>query len=405
MFHCNFYSCLSGCLANARRCNPQAETIQIKSTKYLPGHVLHAFGYDRDQIHLRYAYCMSQVSPTAEGFRAALRRPLFAFAEITWRWVVGTTAIVLFFFGLIEFLNTLPVSSGEVLFLKSGQAFLISQAIARIFRGTLYRGVMSFTLAALLVSALWLIAASLGRTATLRAIFDHVREQIRRKAPGAAVLPIADNNSARTAFPTLLRLNFLRLSVFLASGVAIIGASIIAGFASTNAGPRPGLVFVLFLPVAALIGLACFCLNWLLSFAAVFAVRNGADVIGAMDGAVTVCRERPGAVFAVSFWTALAHLVAFVAATTVVSVPLSLVAVLPWRLVVLALIVLTLLYFAVADWIYTARVAGYAAILEIPEALWLPPRPISPRPPPAPVSTIDKEELILSDQPNLAPQS
>ncbi|HTZ83853.1 MAG TPA: hypothetical protein VMB66_11705, partial [Candidatus Acidoferrales bacterium] len=60
-------------------------------------------------------------SPTAEGFRTAFRRPLFSFAEISWRWAFGGTAIVLFFVGLVEFLNSLPVTSGEQLFLRTKQ--------------------------------------------------------------------------------------------------------------------------------------------------------------------------------------------------------------------------------------------------------------------------------------------
>ena len=82
---------------------------------------------------MRYAGGDMPISPTAEGFRTAFRRPSFAIAEITWRWAVGATAALLFFFGFFEYLNTLPVTNGELLFLKSGQPFLISQAIAHIY--------------------------------------------------------------------------------------------------------------------------------------------------------------------------------------------------------------------------------------------------------------------------------
>src|SRR6476646_2939076 len=128
-----------------------------------------------------------QISPTAEGFRTAFRRPSFALAEITWRWVVGATATVLFFFGFFEYLNTLPVNNGELLFLKSRQPYLISQAIAHILRGSLNRAVLSLALAALLLTLVWMIAASLGRLATVRAILDYVRAQIAQKAHSAGI--------------------------------------------------------------------------------------------------------------------------------------------------------------------------------------------------------------------------
>ena len=350
-------------------------------------------------------YGMSQVSPTAEGFRVAFHRPLFTLAEVTWRWVVGATGTTLLFFGFFEFLNTLPVTGGELLFLKSGQPFLISQAIAHILRGTLYRGVTSLLLAGLLIAMLWMVAATLGRIATMRAIFDYVRGQIGQKATAAGITSDSKpfTEPERSPVSSLLRLNFLRLSVGSASVIAFWGASIVAGFASTNSGPQPGLVFLIFLPLGVIIGVAWFCLNWLFSLAAIFAVRDGEDALGAINATVSFCRDRPGALFAVSFWTGLAHLVAFVAATTAVSMPLSLITLVPWRLVAVAIILLTLAYFAVADWIYMARLAGYAAILEIPQALWAP--PIPPRPIPALSSTIDKDELILSDLPNLTTQS
>jgi len=77
---------------------------------------------------------------------------------------------------------------------------------------------------------------------------------------------------------------------------------------------------------------------------------------------------------------------------------------LPWRLVVLLVLVLSLAYFAVADWIYTARLSGYVTIVEMPEELWAPAMPPAIPPPSAPLlqATIDRDEPILSDLPNLA---
>lgn len=354
---------------------------------------------------------MSRVSPTAEGFRAAFRRPSFTLAEITWRWVVGATATVLIVFGFFEYLNTLPVNYGEMLLLKSNQPFFVWQALMHILRGSVARAVLSLTVAALLLALLWVIAAALGRVATLRAMVDYIREQIGSKLAVAGIdspqgATGVSDVPARCAIGALTRLSFLRVSLALATIVGFMGASIVAGFASSDANPRPGVVFLLFLPLAVLVGLAWFALNWLLSLAAVFAVRDGKDAAGAITAAVALCRERTGAVFAVSTWTGFAHLVAFVGATTIVSVPLGLAGVLPWRLVVFAIVVVTLAYFAVADWIYTARLAGYVMIVETPEELMKPVPPVMPRVMPAPPgpplqTTIDRDEPILSDVPNL----
>jgi hypothetical protein len=155
----------------------------------------------------------------------------------------------------------------------------------------------------------------------------------------------------------------------------------------------------LFVAIAGVVYLIGYELNWLLSLAAVFVVRDADDVIGAISSSVALCRRRPAALFAVSTWTGVAHLIAFVGASMVVSVPLALAGLLPWRLVALGVILLTLAYLAVADWLYTARLAGFVCIAEIRDALLAPP-PLPPLPSPTiPASTIDRDELILSDVP------
>jgi hypothetical protein len=360
------------------------------------------------------------ISPTVEGFRAAFRRPSLTLAEIAWRWIVGVAAIALFFFGLFEYLNTLPVTNGELLFLRSRQPYLVSQALAHILRGSLSRAVMSVLVAVLMLTLLWIIAAAVGRLATVCALLDYFRRDTAGyvSADGSTgdggrdvAGEVGTSRGAENGpFPALVRLNFLRASVALAAVCGLLGAVILAGFASPDAHPRPGLAFLLFWPLAGLVYLVWSSLNWFLSLAGVFAVRGAEDAVGAISAAVTLCRERAGAVSAVTTWTGLAHLVAFVVATVVVSMPLGFAPLVPWRVVVAAMIFITVVYFALADWLYMARLAGYVCIAEMPEAL------LAPVPHPPPVSsggfrvapaiplqtTIDRDEPILSDVPNLA---
>jgi hypothetical protein len=336
------------------------------------------------------------ISPTAEGVRAAFRRPLLTFAEITWRWVVGATATVLFFFGLFEFLDTLPVTNSELLFLRTRNAFLVSQAIAHILRGHLNRAMLSLILAAMLLAVIWIVAASLGRIATVEALLEYFRARFATDTTHEGENDVT-GNSAPGRFTALLRLNFLRVAVALAGLVGLAGAAIVARSASTPPDPKMGMVFLLFVAIAGVVYLIGYELNWLLSLAAVFVVRDADDVIGAILSSVALCRRRPAALFAVSTWTGVAHLIAFVGASTVVSVPLALAGVLPWRLVALGIILVTLAYLAAADWLYTARLAGFVCIAEIPDALLAPPPLRSPAIPAA--ATIDRDELILSDVP------
>jgi class 3 adenylate cyclase len=311
-------------------------------------------------------------------------------------------------FGLVQYLNTLPVSDNELLFLRSRQPFLVARALAHILRGSLGRGVMALLLAALLIGLFWIVAASVGRMATVRPMLEYFRRKVNHDLVAAGIPndrngDVASNVSTGVFF-SLLRLNFLRAIVALSAIVGFAGAWILAGFASPRSKPQPGLAFSLFLPLAGVVCYVAWALNWLLSLAQMFAVRDGEDAVGAISAAVSFCRERWGAVVAVGTWTGLAHLAVFLGATTVVSVPLGLGGLLPWRLVALGVVLVTLAYLAVADWLYMARLAGYVCIAETPEALLRPlPPTAAARPSGPPVQTsIDRDELILSDLPNLA---
>jgi hypothetical protein len=346
---------------------------------------------------MRYPDSVPAISPTLEGFRAAFRRPAVSFAELAWRWTVGATAIILFFFGAFQYFATLPVTGGELLFLRTKHPILVAQALAHILRGGWSRAVSAALLAMLAMLLLWMVGASLGRMATVRALLDYFR----RDTSGADSEP----NSSQTSGPvfrSMLRLNFLRLVVGIATISGIIGAGILGSFASSDS----GLSFLIWFFLALLIAPLGWILNWFLSLASLFPVRDGDDAIAALSAALSLCRERAGALFAVSFWTGLTHIAAFFVVTSVVFMPLALLGTVPWRVIALAIALITLVYFAVADWIYIARLAGYVCIVQMPDA---PPVTLAPSPdlpPPTPIpATIDQDELILSDLPNLAPES
>jgi hypothetical protein len=144
-------------------------------------------------------------------------------------------------------------------------------------------------------------------------------------------------------------------------------------------------------------------MNWFLSIAAVFVVADGRSSFGAVEAAVDLCRTRTGSVFAAGTWFGLAHLVVFFIATSVVALPLAFAGVLPGGMVLGGVLLVTLLYFAVVDFLYAGRLAAYVAILQSPHV----PSPQAPAIPmlsggqspimPELGDRIDPDELILSD--------
>src|SRR2546426_3815093 len=130
---------------------------------------------------------MSRASPTLEGFRAALCCPALTLVEITWRWTVGATSCALAGVGLIEYLDTLPVSKGDLLLLRTRHPILVGQAIEHIIRGSLSRAMITALMGAMGLTVLWVLAASIGRAATIRALLEYFAER-RVSAPSWAGL-------------------------------------------------------------------------------------------------------------------------------------------------------------------------------------------------------------------------
>ena len=322
---------------------------------------------------------MKRRSPTLEGFQTMFRLPLLGLAEIAWRWSFGLAVAAALAFMLREYLATLPVTAGEMLLLRTRQPALIAQALARIFQGSAPRAVVALLVLTLALTLAWIVLASLGRTVTVKALLEHFR---------------GSETRARTSMQgltSLLALNFLRAATMLAAIVGVAGAMLVAKAASSPDDPSPGKVLLIFWMLTMLIGLACPLLNWYLSLAGLFVVRDKASAFGALARATDLCRMRPGALAAAGTWFGMAHAIVFVIASSAVAVPLGFAEVLPGSIVFGGVLLVTLLYFAAVDFLYVGRLAAYVFLLEEPEP--------EPRPP----VLLPSEDDILSDIPGLVP--
>ena len=324
---------------------------------------------------------MPRPTPVRDGFSAVWHQPSFYFAELAWRWSWGGAALFLGGLAFFEYLHTLPVTRLDLLLLRTGQPALAGQALAHIFHGSGARLVMATILMGLPLVALWVVLASMGRMVTLRGLLERF-------------VPDKDISSRAPMRPmrAMVALNFLRAALALAGVAALLGGMILAGFISTPKHPRPGLAFLAFLPLLALIWMLWSSVNWFLSLAATFVARDGQPAFAALSSAVDLCRRQACPIAAASFWFWLMHVVAFVAATTAVMFPLSLASLVPGKVTLILVGALTLAYFALVDYFYTARLAGYVALAE-----W--DRNPPPEPPPvvaASVQRFDDDEPLFA---------
>jgi len=336
---------------------------------------------------VRYPALVTHRSPTFEGFRAVFRWPALALAEIAWRWTFGAAALCLLISAVLEYLDTLTVTSGEQLFLHSRQPFLVVQAITQIFRGSGPRVVAAALIVLLTLALSWILTASFGRAATVTALLEYFGD-----------------SESKWELSSLLGLHFLRVALAFAGVIGIVGAAIVAGFASSPADPRPGFVLLIFLALASLVGLLWSTLNWHLSVAPLFVGRDGQDTLGAIAASVHFARSNASPVFWSSTVFGLLHLLAFIAASIAALGPMALAGILPRGIIAIAITLITLIYFALADLLYIGRLAAYAAIAnsggDLVNSASAPPtpQPVSQSASPAP-----DDDNILSDIPGLLP--
>lgn len=342
---------------------------------------------------------MPQRSPTLEGFRAVTRLPSLGLAEIIWRWTFGLAACALVGATVLEYLNTLAVTPLDLLLFRSRQPVFIGRALARIFAGSGSR-LLEATL--VLVPALaiaWIVAASVGRAAVLKAILGYFGQYNDEAMLHGNSWRVWRSRSERWRLRSLLGLNFLRAGLALAAVLGFFGAAIVAGFATSDDSPQTGLVFLIFLVLALMVWAMWSTINWFLSTAAIFVIRDGCDAFAALGDTVLLCRDRFGPVFAAGSWSGLFRLLIFGAATVAACFPIALATAVPRVLTWFGILLITLVYFAVADYLYVARLAAYVYLAD--DSHWppvvAPPPTLKPIAPVLAEPTYDPDDLILSD--------
>ena len=360
---------------------------------------------------------MATWSPTLEGFRTVFRRPALSLAEVIWRWSFGLAACILCSLALLEYLNTLPVSNFDLLLLRTAHPLLVAQAFSHILQGSALRLAYTCVILFSALTVLWIALAAFGRGATLSPLLQYIRQRARSFLPESIAEAVALNAAApalssfRSHMRSLIGLHFLRAALALAACAAFIGAVIVTGFASPKNHPHPGMVFLLSSILTLLVWILWSSVSWFLSTASIFVVREDDDTFGALSAAADLFREHFGPILAVSSWFAGAHLVLLVVAASAVSFPLAFVRVVPPGLVLCAVLIFTLAYFAAVDALNIGRLAAYVAILEAPPVSKTSPSPLlgTPSGPQAPMSPVqlesacvDQDETILSDIPGPA---
>jgi hypothetical protein len=290
-----------------------------------------------------------------------VRRPALVLGEIVWRWAFGAAAWTLVIFAIRRILAHVDITRAELLLARHSDVFLIADAGAHIVVQVLPQLARECLVLAPAITVLWIAAATLGRAITLQSLssIDVILSEGAPADPPALRLGDAGASEPRDLhIGPLLAINFVRAVFTLATLIAFLGALFLTGLAMPA--QNPAAAALVGIVVAALIGFFWSVGNWFLALAPIWIVRNGRPALRSIADSVDFYRRGPGPYLGIASWfgilRAAALVAAFVAAllasqaTPVTSIALCL--------------VFALIYFAVADFLYIARLAAFVALDE-----------------------------------------
>ncbi len=280
-------------------------------------------------------------NPITQGLRAVMRDPAIFLVEILWRWSFAILACLLVVGVGLMLLGPLHVGPVWDNAWRSRDPQRMSQVVLGV---VLILGVKVIITAAiavpLAIALLWGILSALGRFVT-----------VKRLRSGLTSL----------RFRTILALQLLRGFVGWFSLVLLFAATFGEALIASR-GPKPDLLlyYLMMLPSVILISAFWLTVNWYLSLAAIFG-REGQSFRGAFRQARQTVRLQRSDFAGTGFVFLLFRIVILLIATAICGLTSGMAGTAPQSYFVL-LIVVSLAYFAVADFLYMARMAAYLAL-------------------------------------------
>ena len=280
-------------------------------------------------------------NPITQGLRAVTRDPATFLVEILWRWSFAILACLLVAGVGVMLLGPLHIGHAWDTAWQSRDPQRMGQLVLAIL---LLLGIKVIVITAvvlpLTIALLWSILSALGRFVT-----------VRRLRVGLTSL----------RFRSIFALQLLRAFVGWFSVVLLFAATFGEALVATR-GSKPDLLlyYLMMMPSVVLISAFWLTVNWYLSLAAIFG-RAGQSFRGALRQARQTIRQQRSDFAGTGFVFLLFRVVILLIATAICGLTSGMVGSSPQSYFTLLMIV-SLAYFAIADFLYMARMAAYLAL-------------------------------------------
>ena len=280
-------------------------------------------------------------NPITQGLRAVTRDPAIFLVEILWRWSFAILACLLVAGVGAMLLGPLHVGHAWDTAWRSRDPQRMGQLVLAVL---LLLGMKAIVIAAIAVplsiALLWGIFSALGRFVT-----------VKRLRTGLTSLRF------RSIFALQLLRAFIGWLCLVLLFAAMFGEALIA-----TRGPQPDLLlyYLMVLPSVVVISSFWLTVNWYFSLAAIFG-REGQSFRGALRQARQTVRQQRSDFAGTGFVYLLFRVVVLLIATAICGLTSGMVGSSPQSYFTL-LIIVSLAYFAIADFLYMARMAAYLAL-------------------------------------------
>ncbi|HET9165169.1 MAG TPA: hypothetical protein VFP11_04170 [Candidatus Angelobacter sp.] len=280
-------------------------------------------------------------NPITQGLRAVTRDPAIFLVEILWRWSFAILACLLVAGVGAMLLGPLHVGHAWDTAWRSRDPQRMGQLVLAVL---LLLGMKIIVIAAIAVplsiALLWGIFSALGRFVT-----------VKRLRTGLTSLRF------RSIFALQLLRAFIGWLCLVLLFAAMFGEALIA-----TRGPQPDLLlyYLMVLPSVVVISSFWLTVNWYFSLAAIFG-REGQSFRGALRQARQTVRQQRSDFAGTGFVFLLFRVVVLLIATAICGLTSGMVGSSPQSYFTL-LIIVSLAYFAIADFLYMARMAAYLAL-------------------------------------------
>jgi hypothetical protein len=279
-------------------------------------------------------------NPITQGLRFIARDPVIFLVEILWRWSFGLLACLLVFAAGLILLGPLPIGDSWTTAWSSRDPRRIGGMIFFTLSLLGNKAVIAAIAVPILIALLWAVLSALGRNIT-----------VKRLRAGVTSLH----------FRSILALQLLRAFFTWFCAVLLISA-IVGELLIAIRGSKPDLFlyYLMVMPSVLVISSLWLVINWHLSLAVIFG-RDGQSFRGAFRQARQTVRFQRSDFAGTGFVFLLFRIVVLLVAVAICGLTSKMAGSAPQTYFALVMVV-SLAYFAISDFLYMSRMAAYLAL-------------------------------------------